>query len=124
MKKTTLKNRIIIQIYFKRDPDSYESYLGDKKAFKEIYIKLNEIFQNAFLNLHCEINASKNENKTLNSPTRTKPVQNDLALYQYSGVELLTHFAFKHSMNECIAIGRTIESKNNFLKTFYKKNFF
>lgn len=75
----------------------------------EVHRKLIEIIQNAIST--NESNPNKTDNKSMSQSAREIP--SDLSFYQYSGLELLTHFAFKNSLNECIAIYRNVESKFN-----------
>lgn len=71
----------------------------------EVHQRLIEIIQNAISNNDFNVIEKKSVNHSNNEN------HHDLSFYQYSGLELLTHFAFRNSIGECIAIYRNIESK-------------
>ena len=73
--------------------------------------KLKEIHQKLTNILFTSTYNEKNDAKTLiRSSFRSGKNQLLNDRFMYSGLELLTNVAFKNSPNECLAIGRNVES--------------
>jgi hypothetical protein len=75
---------------------------------RETYQRLIDILQ-ASMNGESNKSAGSEIKTLISSPFKTKSQQQS-DRFLYSGLELLTNDAFKNAPNECLVIGRNIES--------------